>query len=100
MAPLRRADIFVAQDCLDHLVWHSEFVEIRGEAPAISVPAFPLQTPGGLIATANWTAEGFVGRSFRLTAEMLPPPAGVPAPVLWGNEDMVFGSGSLAELRS
>jgi ubiquinone/menaquinone biosynthesis C-methylase UbiE len=45
--------------------------------------------PGGLIAMANWTAEGFVGRSFRLTAEMLPPPAGVPAPVLWGNEDMV-----------
>jgi SAM-dependent methyltransferase len=52
--------------------------------------------PGGLIAMANWTPEGFVGKSFRLTAEMVPPPAGVPAPVLWGNEDVVrqrFSSG-------
>jgi hypothetical protein len=32
----------VTQDCLDHLVRHSEFVEIRGEAPAISVPAFSI----------------------------------------------------------
>ena len=43
IAPLRRADIFVTQDCLDHFVRHSEFVQIRGKAPAISVPAFPLQ---------------------------------------------------------
>lgn len=45
--------------------------------------------PGGLIAMANWTAEGFVGKSFRVTAEMVPPPAGIPAPVLWGNEQAV-----------
>jgi ubiquinone/menaquinone biosynthesis C-methylase UbiE len=45
--------------------------------------------PGGLVAMANWTAEGFVGKSFRVTAEMLPPPPGIPAPVLWGNEQVV-----------
>jgi len=45
--------------------------------------------PGGLVAMANWTAEGFVGKSFRVTAEMVPPPVGVPAPVHWGNEDVV-----------
>ena len=45
--------------------------------------------PGGLIAMANWTPEGFVGKSFQLTAEMVPPPAGLPAPVLWGNEEVV-----------
>ncbi len=45
--------------------------------------------PGGQIAMANWTPEGFVGRSFRLTAEMVPPPAGIPAPVLWGTEEAV-----------
>jgi ubiquinone/menaquinone biosynthesis C-methylase UbiE len=45
--------------------------------------------PGGLIAMANWTSEGFVGKSFRVTAEMAPPPPGLPAPVLWGNEQTV-----------
>src|SRR6266568_2504787 len=45
--------------------------------------------PGGLIAMANWTPEGFVGKSFQATAEMVPPPKGVPAPALWGNEQAV-----------
>ncbi|MGA8149528.1 MAG: class I SAM-dependent methyltransferase [Terriglobales bacterium] len=45
--------------------------------------------PGGVIAMANWTVEGFVGKSFRVTAEMVPPPPGIPAPVLWGNEQVV-----------
>jgi SAM-dependent methyltransferase len=45
--------------------------------------------PGGLIAMANWTPEGFVGKSFRLNAEMVPPPAGLPAPALWGNEQVI-----------
>jgi SAM-dependent methyltransferase len=44
---------------------------------------------GGLIAMANWTPEGFVGKSFQITAEMVPPPAGLPAPALWGNEQVV-----------
>jgi SAM-dependent methyltransferase len=45
--------------------------------------------PGGLIAMANWTPEGFVGKSFRVTAELAPPPPGIPAPVLWGDEHTV-----------
>jgi ubiquinone/menaquinone biosynthesis C-methylase UbiE len=45
--------------------------------------------PGGLIAMANWTPEGFVGKSFQTTAEMVPPPTGLPAPSLWGNEQAV-----------
>jgi ubiquinone/menaquinone biosynthesis C-methylase UbiE len=45
--------------------------------------------PGGLIAMANWTPEGFVGKSFQITAEFVPPPAGVPAPALWGSEQVV-----------
>jgi hypothetical protein len=44
---------------------------------------------GGLIAMANWTPEGFVGKSFRVNAEMVPPPAGLPAPALWGNEQVI-----------
>jgi len=45
--------------------------------------------PGGLIAMANWTPEGFVGKSFQVIAEMVPPPAGLPVPALWGNEQTV-----------
>ena len=44
--------------------------------------------PGGLIAMANWTPQGFVGKSFQLTAKMVPPPP-VPPPVLWGDETVV-----------
>src|ERR1700678_4199557 len=52
--------------------------------------------PGGIIAMANWTPEGFVGKSFQITSRMLPPPPGVPAPSLWGDETTVrqrFSSG-------
>ncbi len=45
--------------------------------------------PGGLIAMANWTPQGFVGKTFQLTAKMAPPPPGVPPPVLWGEESAV-----------
>jgi SAM-dependent methyltransferase len=52
--------------------------------------------PGGTIAMANWTPEGFVGKQFRAMADIVPPPPGIPAPVLWGREDIVrarFGAG-------
>jgi ubiquinone/menaquinone biosynthesis C-methylase UbiE len=45
--------------------------------------------PGGRIAMANWTPEGFVGKTFSLTSRYVPPPDGIPAPVLWGNEKVV-----------
>lgn len=51
--------------------------------------------PGGTIAMANWTPEGFVGEFFKLGASYLPPPASVASPVSWGNESTVmdrFGS--------
>jgi ubiquinone/menaquinone biosynthesis C-methylase UbiE len=45
--------------------------------------------PGGLLAMANWTPGGFTGRTFKMTSQHLPPPPGVPAPVLWGDPAMV-----------
>jgi ubiquinone/menaquinone biosynthesis C-methylase UbiE len=45
--------------------------------------------PGGRIAMANWTKEGFVGKMFALGAKYVPPPPGVPNPVLWGDEQTV-----------
>lgn len=45
--------------------------------------------PGGLIAMANWTPEGFVGKSFAVTARRVKPPADLPQPVLWGRAEIV-----------
>lgn len=50
--------------------------------------------PGGTIAMANWTAEGFVGKMFKVIAKFIAP-SGMPSPLLWGNEAVVrerFGS--------
>lgn len=57
--------------------------------------------PGGTIALATWTAGGFVGQMFRIMASHVPPPAGVPSPIQWGDEAKVrerLGPG-LSELR-
>src|SRR5260370_7955171 len=45
--------------------------------------------PGGPIAMANWMPEGFVGKTFRRTRRYVPPPQGIPAPVLWSVENVV-----------
>ena len=45
--------------------------------------------PGGRIAMANWTPAGFIGQMFKTTAGHVPPPAGMPSPVLWGVEATV-----------
>lgn len=52
--------------------------------------------PGGTIAMANWTAEGITGEMFGIGPKYVPPPPGVPYPLLWGNEETVrerFGKG-------
>ena len=56
--------------------------------------------PGGRIAMANWTREGFIGQMFKTFARFIAPP-GMPAPVLWGDESVVrerFGTG-VSDLR-
>ena len=42
--------------------------------------------PGGTIALASWTPDGFIGELFRTVARHVPPPAGVRSPMLWGAE--------------
>ena len=43
--------------------------------------------PGGRIAMANWTPEGFIGQLFKTIGKHVPPPAGVKSPALWGTEE-------------
>lgn len=42
--------------------------------------------PGGQIALASWTPDGFIGELFRTVSAHVPPPSGVPSPMLWGTE--------------
>ena len=52
--------------------------------------------PGGTVALASWTPESFIGELFRTQAAHVPPPAGVPSPMLWGTEAYLrelFGEG-------
>jgi SAM-dependent methyltransferase len=44
--------------------------------------------PGGMIAMANWTPAGFVGKMFKTISKHIAP-TGMPAPVLWGDEATV-----------
>lgn len=45
--------------------------------------------PGGRVAMANWTPSGFIGQMLRTTVGYVPPPPGIPSPLLWGSEDAV-----------
>jgi SAM-dependent methyltransferase len=56
--------------------------------------------PGGTVAMANWTREGFIGKMFGTIGRFIAPP-GMPSPVLWGDEATVrerFGEG-VSDLR-
>ena len=44
--------------------------------------------PGGTIAMANWTLQGFIGQMFKTISKFIAP-SGMPAPVLWGDEATV-----------
>ncbi|GAB3764999.1 class I SAM-dependent methyltransferase [Ramlibacter monticola] len=48
--------------------------------------------PGGRIALANWTPDGFIGQVFGVIGKYVPPPAGVSSPAQWGTR------GRIAEL--
>jgi ubiquinone/menaquinone biosynthesis C-methylase UbiE len=58
--------------------------------------------PGGTVALASWTPDGFIGQMFRVLTSHVPAPTGVASPVLWGTEQHLsdlFGD-SAADLRS
>lgn len=52
--------------------------------------------PGGRVAMANWTPDGFVGQLLRAHTAVVPPPPGIPSTLAWGDEATVrdlFGMG-------
>ena len=58
--------------------------------------------PGGGIALASWTPDGFIGDTFRIFARYLPPARGLKPPMLWGDEGhlrSIFGN-AIASMKS
>ena len=57
--------------------------------------------PGGRIAMANWTPQGFVGQMFKVTGKHVPPPPNMPSPLKWGDEETVRArlSDGIADLQ-
>jgi SAM-dependent methyltransferase len=47
--------------------------------------------PGGTIALASWTPDGFIGRVFGIVTEFLPPAPGTPFPFEWGTREGLGG---------
>ena len=53
--------------------------------PRVAAELLRACRPGGRIAMANWTPEGFIGQVFKTVGQHVPPPAGVTSPALWGS---------------
>lgn len=60
--------------------------------------------PGGRIGLANWTPDSLIGRMFKVLGRYVPPPAGVPTPLLWGTEahlrNLFSAAGGAVQTRS
>lgn len=50
---------------------------------------FRVAKPGAIIAMGNWTPGGFVAKMFAANARFVPPPEGIPSPLLWGDDATV-----------
>ena len=45
--------------------------------------------PGGKLAMANWSPASFTSKMFKVSSNHVPPPPGIPPPVLWGDDATV-----------
>ncbi len=57
--------------------------------------------PGGTVALASWTPDGFIGQLFRTVGKHVPAPP-IPSPLLWGTGNYLAGlfGGAVADVRS
>ena len=58
--------------------------------------------PGGTIALASWTPDGFIGQMFKVITSHVPAPTGVASPLLWGRQQHLselFGK-SVTDIRT
>jgi ubiquinone/menaquinone biosynthesis C-methylase UbiE len=57
--------------------------------PRVASELLRVCRPGGRIAMANWTPEGFIGQVFKMVGKHVAPPAGVTSPALWGSRSRI-----------
>lgn len=68
----------------------SQFGHMFAPRPEVAVAEMlRVLKPGGTIAFASWPGEQLIGRQFGLIAKYLPPPSGVPSPIMWGDVGVV-----------
>lgn len=68
----------------------SQFGHMFAPRPEVAVSEMlRVLKPGGVIAFATWPGDHLIGRQFMANAKYLPPPPGVPSPVLWGDVGVV-----------
>lgn len=68
----------------------SQFGHMFAPRPEVAVAEMlRVLKPGGTIAFATWPPELYVGRSMALSSRYMPPPPGVPSPVLWGDPNVI-----------
>lgn len=89
-------DLPYEDDSFDVIV--TQFGAMFAPRPEVVVSEFKrVCKSGGRIVMGNWTPEGFTGQMFKIGVKHVPPPPGIPPPVLWGDEATVrtrFGDGT------
>ena len=74
----------------------SVFGAMLAPRPEVAVEEmFRVVRPGGTVGMTAWTPDGFQAQLFAIGRRYLPPPAGLPQPVEWGDEGTArsrFGS--------
>jgi ubiquinone/menaquinone biosynthesis C-methylase UbiE len=68
----------------------SQFGHMFAPRPEVAIAEMlRVLKPGGTIAFSTWPPELYVGRSMALSSKYLPPPPGMPSPMLWGDPNVV-----------
>ncbi|WP_425342737.1 class I SAM-dependent methyltransferase [Piscinibacter koreensis] len=63
--------------------------------PRVAAEMLRVCRPGGTIAMANWTPDGYIGQLFKTLGRHVAPPPGIGSPALWGTRariDELFGA--------
>ena len=68
----------------------SQFAHMFAPRPEVALrEMLRVLRPGGTIAFSTWPPESVVGLSAQLHARYVPPPAGIPSPILWGDPSVI-----------
>jgi len=77
-----------ADDSFDVVL--SQFGHMFAPRPEVAVTEMlRVLKPGATLAFSSWPPELYVGRSSALSSKYLPPPPGLPSPMLWGDPNVI-----------